>query len=158
EIYSDFIPHQNFGTVVHADTGERTISEGIREANNFEAGGDLTINFINEMSVSTEIKYYTDTELTGSYSGNFLKITYATSPLKLWTRFAGTLSGSGGTLYNFDQKYVGSQNSLSSEVEGRFMHNILTTLQGDFTKTFDPHKENDGRHFKLSSNTTWMFT
>lgn len=104
------------------------------------------------------LKYFSDTELTGSYSGNFIKMSYSTRPLSLGSQFAGKLSASGGTLYNFDQKYVGSQKSLSSEGEGRFIHNIITKLQGDFTKTYNPQKENDGRYFKLSSNTTWMFT
>ncbi len=158
KIYPDFIPDQKFGAVVQADTGERTISEGKREANNFEAGGDLTINFINEMSVSSELKYFSDTELTGSYSGDLFKMSYTTRPLNLGARFAGELSAAGGTLYNFDQKYVGSQKSLSANGEGRFMHNVITTLQGDITKTYNPQNENDGRYYKLSSNTTWMFT
>jgi hypothetical protein len=158
EIYPDFIPDQKFGTVVQTDTGERTISGGIKEANNFETGGDLTVNFINEMSVFAELKYFSDTELTGSYSGNVIKMSYATRPLSLGPQFAGKLSASKGTLYNFDQKYVGSQKSLSADGEGRFMHNIITKLQGGFTKTYNPENENDGRYFKLSSNTTWMFT
>jgi hypothetical protein len=157
-IYPTFIPDQKFGTVIQSDTGERTISEGIRDANNFEAGGDLTINLINEMSFSSELKYFSATELTGSYSGNFLKMSYSTRPLSLGSQFAGILSASGGTLYNLDQKYVGSQKSLSADGEGRFMHNIITKLQGDYTKTYNPGNENDGLYFKLSSNTTWMFT
>jgi len=158
EIYPDFMPDQNFGTVVQSNVGERIINGGKREANNFETGGDLTINFINEMSFSTELKYFSSTELTGSYSGKFLKMDYATRPLSLGTQFAGKLSVSGGTLYNFVQKYVGSQKSLSSEGEGRFLRNVLTTLQGNITKTYNPLYENDGRYFKLLSNTTWMFT
>ena len=42
--------------------------------------------------------------------------------------------------------------------QGRLSHNFLTKLEGEFTKTYNPASENDGRYFKLSSNSTWMFT
>ncbi|HZH71249.1 MAG TPA: DUF5916 domain-containing protein, partial [Mariniphaga sp.] len=158
EFFPDLIPDQKFGTVIQSDANDRLISEGAREINNFESGGDITINLINEMSLFSEFKYFSDTELTGSYSGNSLKMSYATRPLSLGTRFAGIVTASRGTLYNFNQKYVGSQKSLSVDGEGRFMHNIISVIQSEFTKTFNPDNENDGRYFKLSSNTTWMFT
>jgi hypothetical protein len=35
---------------------------------------------------------------------------------------------------------------------------VMTNLQGGYTETFNPLNKQDGRYFKLSSNSTWMFT
>ncbi len=157
-LFPNFLPAQDFGNIIQSNSGERTISGGIRDATNYEVNGDISINLMNEMIFSSELNFFSATELTGSYSGNLIKINYSTRPLSLGTKFAGLVSISDGTLYNFDQKYVGKQKSVSVLGEGRFFHNILSTIQGDFIKTFDPENVNDGRHFKLSSNSTLMFT
>ena len=156
--FSDFIPDESFGTVTENNDGEREISEGARSANNFNVGGNVSIEMINEMSISSEYKYFSSTELTGNYKGSVVNANYGTRPLSKGAQFAGVFSAAGGTFYNFNQKYVGSQRSLSLDGQGNLRHNFLTTLQGDFTKTYNPERENDGQYFKLSSSSTWMFT
>jgi hypothetical protein len=151
-------PDQQFGTVIETHPDQRHIHRGARIINNHTGGGDILINLLNEMSVSAEYSIFTATELTGSYKGNYLNISYSTRPLRLGTRYAGILSINGGTFYNFDQMYVGSQRGFSLNGEGRLSHNIITRLQGGYTQTLDELNEPDGRYYKLSSNTTWMFT
>lgn len=157
-IYPGFVPDPMFGAVAETITGERFIGDGAREENNFKLATDVTINLMNEMSVTAEYKHYTATELTGNYTGNYFKMGYATKPLRLGTQLAGLFSVAGGTLYNFNKKYIGSQKSISADIDGRLSNNVLTTLQGGYTKTFDFNDKQDGRYYKLSSNTTWMFT
>ncbi len=158
ESYPVLIPDQWFGTVNQIDGGERQIIGGRRNANNFRTGGDLTVNLINEMSLVTEYKRFSATELTGKYTGNYYKMIYSTRPLRMGTRFAGILSTSGGTFYNFDQKYVGSQKGLTINGEGQLSHNVKTKMEGGYTKTLNPMNKQDGQYFKLSSYSTWMFT
>lgn len=158
ERYPEFIPDSKFGTIIQSTNEKRTTSGGIREVDNFQVGADVTVNLINEMSIATQYKYFSATELTGNYTGDFFEVAYSTRPLSLGALFAGKFLASGGTFYNFDQKYVGSQRSLSVDGEGRLSHNVLINLQGGYTKTYDDDNETDGRHFKLSSNSTWMFT
>gem|GEM_PF-627852 len=157
-LYPGFTPDTEFGNVIANDQGERSVFGGTRSANNYTAGGDVTVNLINEMSFLAEYRHFSATELTGHYSGNIYKMSYSTRPLRLGTKFAGIFATSGGTYYNFTQKYVGSQRNLTIDGEGRLHHKIITKLQGGYTKTFDNSGSNDGRYFKLSSNTTWMFT
>ncbi|MCK5840032.1 MAG: hypothetical protein KAG99_09285, partial [Bacteroidales bacterium] len=156
--YPTFDPNQMFGIVNQTVSGESYIEGGVRYLNNIALGGDLSVNLLNEMSLSIEHKHYSATELTDNYLGNFLKMSYSTRPLHLGTQFAGLFSASGGTFYNFDQKYVGNQRSLSLKGEGRLSNNVTASLLGGFTKTYDNMDEYDGQYFKLSSNTTWMFT
>lgn len=156
--YPGFIPDGDFGTVLINGDGSRIITDGIRNVDNYSAGVDVTVSLINEMSFSSEYKIYSATELTGSYLGNSYKMSYATRPVSKGPQWAGVFSTAGGTLYNFNQKYVGTRHSFSADGEGRLSRNFLTTLQGDYTKTYNPSAENDGRYFKLSSNSTWMFT
>ena len=158
ESYPAFIPDHQFGTVRQTESSERYIDGGTRHVNNLTAGGDITVNMLNEMSLSTEYRNFSATELTGNYSGNFLKIGYSTKPLRLGTKFAGKLSAGGGTFYNFMQKYVGNQRIITIEGEGRLNYNASTALEGGFTRTYDNKNNFDGQYFKLSSNTIWMFT
>ena len=157
-MFPDFTPDPVFGTVDQSIEGERSINEGIRIANNFSTGFDITVRLMNEMSVAADYNYFTATELTGDYSGGNFNMNYHTKPLNKGADFSGIFSFKSGTLYNFDQKYVGSQKSFSIDADGRISRNVLTSLLGDYTKTFNPEDKNDGRYFKLSSNTTWMFT
>lgn len=158
KIFPDFIPDSKFGDVVQTNDGERTVNDGVRNVSNFRTGSDITLNLMNEMSFSADYKYFSASELTGDYSGSIFKMDYKTKPLSKGADFAGIFSFLGGTLYNFDQKYVGTQRSFSIDGDGRLSKNVLTSLLGEMAKTFDPENENDGRYFKLSSNTTWMFT
>jgi hypothetical protein len=151
-------PDQQFGTVIETDPEQRHILGGARIVNNLRGSGDILINLLNEMSVSAEYKIFSATELTGSYQGNFLNMSYSTRPLRLGTRYAGILSMNGGTFYNFDRMYVGSQRGFSLNGEGRLSLNMITRLQGGYTHTYDGMDKRDGRYYKLSSNTTWMFT
>lgn len=158
ERYPALIPDDLFGTVNQIDSGVRLISGGIKYTNNFRAGGDLTVNLINEMSLGAEYKRFTETELTGKYNGDYFKMSYSTRPLNMGTRFAGILSMNSGTFYNFYQKYEGTQRGLTIDGDGQISHNVRTKIQGGYTKTYDPLNEQDGKYFKLSSNSTWMFT
>jgi hypothetical protein len=158
EMHPTFIPDQLFGTVSETDSGERIINGGVRNAENFTVGGDLSVNLINEMSFTTEYSRFSETELTGDYPGKHLKMGYSTRPLSMGTQFAGNISMSSGTFYNFDQKYVGSQRSLTLNGEGRINQNMTTKLQGGFTRTYDTTDERDGNYLKMSSNSIWMFT
>ncbi|MDD2476270.1 MAG: DUF5916 domain-containing protein [Dysgonamonadaceae bacterium] len=158
ERHPSHIPDTKFGTIIQSDNSERIISGGARGINNYHIGGDVTVNLINEMLISTEYKYFSATEMTENYKGSLFKMHYSTRPISLGAKFAGKISALSGTFYNFDQKYVGSQRSLSVEGEGRLHRNILTKLQTDFIKTYDDNNTRDGQYFKLSSNSTWMFT
>lgn len=156
--FANFSPDPVFGTVVTDDTGKRSISEGLRESDNYRLGGDFTVNFMNEMSVTADYRHYTATELTGKYTGKLFRMNYATRPVSLGPKFAGILSAFAGTLYNFDQKYVGRQEGLTIDGDGRLSRRLMTRLQGGLTRTQDPAGKNDGRYYKISSNSTWMFT
>ena len=158
EKYPVFIPDLWFGTVNQTEGGERYIAGGARNANNFKVGVDLTVNLINEMSFGTEYKRFSETELTGNYTGNYFKMSYSTRPLKMGTRFAGILSMTGGSYYNFDRKYPGSQIGLTIDGDGQLSQNLITRIQGGYMKTYDTMNKQDGQYFKLSSNSTLMFT
>ncbi|MDX1285996.1 MAG: hypothetical protein R3182_13335, partial [Draconibacterium sp.] len=155
--YPDFVPDEMFGFVLNVDE-KRIIGDGIRNAQNFQTGGDVTVNLMNEMSFFGEYKYFSATELTGEYSGDAFNINYSTRPVNKGAELAGIFSVGKGTLYNFDQKYVGKQKSLSIDGMGRLGRNFLSNLQGAFTQTYNPSGENDGQYFKVSSNSTLMFT
>jgi len=158
EKYPSFIPDRFFGTVNQSENGGRYISGGKRTADNLSAGGDLTVNLINEMSVVADYKRISATELTGDYSGNYITMSYSTRPLKMGARVAGIFSLKGGKYYNFNQKYVGSQRGVTINGDGQILFNLITKLQGDYVETFDPENDKDGRYFKLSSYSTLMFT
>ena len=153
-----FIPDLWFGTITQNDGGERYIDGGSREAKNLRTGGDFAINLINEMSLASEYERFSETELTGDYNGSYFKMSYSTRSLQMGTRYAGIFSTNSGTFYNFSQKYVGSQKGITINGDGQLSHNVITRLQGGYTKTHDNMDKRDGEYFKLSSNTTWMFT
>ena len=152
------IPDQWFGTVTQTDSLDRYIIGGARNANNYSGGGDLTVNLINEMSIGAEYERFSATELTGDYTGDYFKVAYSTRPLKMGKRFAGTISLNSGTFYNFDQKDVGRQKGLMINGDAQVSHNMMSSMQFDFIKTFNPMNISDGKYFKLSSNSTLMFT
>lgn len=158
ERYSGSVPNSMFGTVRQVDNGDSFVSGGARTSNNYSAGVDVTVNMINEMIILADYNHFSATELTGKYSGNLLTLSYSSRPINKGANFAGVFGFIGGTYYNFNQNYVGTQRKLTIEGEGRLSHNFLTTVQGDYTKTFTVGNENDGRYFKLSSNSTLMFT
>ncbi len=151
-------PDQLFGSVQLNDSLDRYIVGGAKNSNNYSIGGTLTVNLINEMSVETEYKRFSATELTGNYTGNYFKAGYATRPLKMGKRVAGVFSFKRGTFYNFDQKYVGKQMGITVNGDGQVCYNMITGLKGDFIRTYNPDDRMDGQYFKLSSNSTWMFT
>jgi hypothetical protein len=158
ERYPGLVPDPMFGTVIQDDNGNLFISDGVRTSNNYRLGGDVTVNMINEMIFLANYNHFTATELTGKYSGNLFAGMYSTRPVNKGANFAGVFGFTGGTYYNFNQHYAGSQRKFTLEGEGRLSRNFLTTLQGDYTKTFTIDNKNDGRYFKLSSNSTLMFT
>lgn len=138
--------------------GQGFATEGTKHATNLRGSGDLTIQFINEMSFHTTYQQFSATELTGDYSGDRIQLGYATRPLRMGTRFAGKFSANSGTYYNFNRKYVGIQRGFTVNGDAQPLRNLITKLQGGYTRTYDPQDEQDGRYFKLSSNSTWMFT
>jgi hypothetical protein len=121
-------------------------------------GGDLTINFINEMSATASYSRFSATELTGKYNGDHFSLSYSTRPLKMGKRVSGSALFNSGTFYNFDRKYVGNQRGISVSGEGQVLYNLITHLQGEFVRTYDPENVRDGDYFKISSNSTFMFT
>ncbi|HKJ69098.1 MAG TPA: DUF5916 domain-containing protein [bacterium] len=158
EMNPELLPDQMFGTAQVTPSGLEFIADGTLETDNLTHNEILKVNFLNEMTLTLGYTGLTATELTGDYSGNQWQMSYATRPLRLGPRFAGVFGLQGGTFYNFDQKYVGRQRSFSVDGESRLRHNIVTALQGEYTHTYDPTGAQDGRYWKLSSNTTWMFT
>ena len=158
ERYPGFTPDPMFGNVIHNNEGNSIISSGIRTSDNYKTGGDVTVNMINEMIFMVDYKHFTATELTGKYSGNIFMASYSTRPINKGADFAGVFGFTNGTYYNFNQKYVGTQKKYTLEGEGRLSRNFLTTLLGDYTETYTLSNRRDGRYFKLSSNSTWMFT
>ncbi len=154
----DLLPDERFGTVTLINGGERYINEGIRNTANYNAGGSIAINLINEMSLSADYKIFSATELTGDYTGDHLTLNYSTRPLKLGTRYAGVFSAYTGKYYNFSQKYPGIQKGATISGDGQISYNLIAKLQGGYAKTFNTENKFDGEYFKLSSNTTWMFT
>jgi hypothetical protein len=155
--YPDFKPDDMFGNVEFVDD-ERLIGKGIRQNTNFQVTGDISVNTMNEMILLAGYKRVSATELTGEYAGNLWNFNYTTKPTSKGARVAGIFDAAIGTLYNFQQKYVGHQQSFSIDGEGRLGRNFLSKLQGGYIKTQNPEGERDGRYFKLSSNSTLMFT
>jgi len=158
ERYPGFMPDPMFATAIQDDDGNLFVSDGTRTSNNYRTGVDVTVNMINEMIIMADYKHFNATELTDKYSGNLFSTSYSTRPVNKGADFAGVFGFTGGTYYNFNQNYVGNQRKFTLEGEGRLSRNFLTTLQGDYTKTFTVDNKNDGRYFKLSSNSILMFT
>ena len=152
------MPDVLFGTVGLTDSLDRYIEGGSRSSGNYSGAGRLSVNLINEMSFTGEYKRFTATELTGDYSGNNYSIGYSVTPLNMGQRFTANVTHSGGTYYNFNRKYVGDQRGVSLNTDAQLFHNVLTKLQGEFVRTYDPSHHRDGQYYKLSSNTTYMFT
>ena len=158
ERYPGFVPDPMFGNVIQNGDGNAIIAGGVRTSENYKTGGDVTVNMINEMIVLLDYKHFTATELTGKYSGNLFTASYSTRPINKGADFAGVFGFTNGTYYNFNQKYVGNQKKYTLEGEGRLSRSFLTTLLGDYTETYTLNNRRDGRYFKLSSNSTLMFT
>ena len=159
ERFPGTVPDPMFGSVIQDENGNNIITEGVRTSDNYRTGIDVSVNMINEMIFLADYKYFTATELTGKYSGNLINLSYSTKPVNKGANFAGIFGFKGGTYYNFNQNYVGTQRKFTIDGEGRLTRNFLTTLQGDYTETYTiDTKKNDGRYFKLSSNSTLMFT
>jgi hypothetical protein len=157
DIYPVFIPDAMFGNVV-AQENERYIGQGTRRNANFQAGGDISVNTMNEMIILAGYKRLNATELTGEYAGTLWNFNCTTKSTSKGARVAGIFDATFGTLYNFQQKYVGHQQSFSIDGEGRLGRNFLSKLQGGYVETQNPEGEKDGRYFKISSNSTLMFT
>lgn len=150
-------PDKKFGTV-EGMGDERVINGGERHANNFLIGGDISLTTKIDGAVLFGYKRINATELTGSYSGNLFSFNITTRPITKGAHVAGILDANSGVMYNFHQKYVGKQKSVSIDGEGRLGKNFLTKLQGAYTQTLNPFGERDGKYYKISSNSTLMFT
>lgn len=151
-------PDQLFGNVDITDDNTRIISDGERKTNNLLFEGELSLNTMNEMEFLVGYQTYEATEITGKYSGNLFNLNYSSRPVNKGARIAGIFDFNTGTIYNFQQKYVGAQQNYSLNGEGRLGKNFLTKLEGAYTNTNNPDGDRDGRYFKISSNSTLMFT
>ncbi len=151
-------PDPMLGEIARNENMIRSIATGTRKTSHINHKESLTVNFLNEMTLTAGFNEFSATELTGGYSGNRWHLSYATRPLRLGPRLAGIFSLMGGTYYNFDRKYVGTQRGFTLDGEGRIRNNVVTALQGEYTRTYDASDSMDGEYWKLSSNTTWMFT
>lgn len=156
--YPETVTDPMFGDVILDDEGNPEISGGTRTVKNYIAGINVTVNMINEMIFIAGYNHYTATELTGQYTGNLLTLSYSTRPINKGADFAGVFGFINGNYYNFNQKYVGRQKKFTIEGEGRLSRRFITTLLGDFTETYALDNQKDGRYFKLSSNSNFMFT
>jgi hypothetical protein len=146
-------PHPKFGKV-----SEGKITTGERKFRNWHLKGEGTLHFLNEYRLSYDYLIYKEMELTGPYFGKTWGTTFSSRSTSQGARISTSLGVSLSDYYNFDQKYVGFKRSLFLSSRGRITTNILTNLQGEYTQTFDPAQQNDGRYWQFSSNTTFMFT
>lgn len=151
-------PDPLIGEFAYDEDNNRYILPGNRTPRHLSHRESLSILFLNQMTFSAEYQRFSATELTGTYSGDRWKVSYETRPLRLGTQFAGIFSLHGSTYYNFGQKYTGTQQGITLDGEGRLRYNIKSGLQGEITRTFDNEGEADGHYWKLSTNTSWMFT
>ncbi len=154
---TEMIPDERFGDV-NTVNEDRVITNGERYINNFLLGGDLSVTSANDAAVLVGYKRVNASELTGSYSGNIYSFNLTTRPVKSGAKIAAVVDASSGVMYNFSQKYVGKQKSVSIDGEGRIGRGFLTKLQGEYTQTLNPLGEKDGRYYTLSSNSTYMFS
>lgn len=156
--YQEFIPDEMFGTVSENAEGNRFIEGGVRNEQNLSYSGDVRFNLLSDMSITAEFQGFTATELTGKYSGNFYRISCLTRTRFSGARYTGMFSASGGTFYNFDQKYLGSQRNLAVTGNGWVTNNLIVNVQGDITRTYNNINEFDGQYYKLSTNTNLLFS
>ncbi len=154
---TELFPDNEFGDV-QVSGGERFITEGKRQYNNFLYGGDLSLISPDNAQILVGYQRINASELTGSYSGNIYSFNLTTRPVKQGARVAGIIDASSGVMYNFAQKYVGKQKSVSLDGEGRLGRGFLTGLQGEYTQTLNTAGERDGRYYTISSNSTLMFS
>jgi len=154
----DLSPDPVFGTVLTVSDSLRTIAGGQRQFHNLSHRESFTVNFLNETILRLGYSKFGATELTGRYRGGSWQVSYGTWLLNMGRRFSGTVGLGGGTFYNFARKYVGTRKNLSFRGRGRLRYNMLSTLQGEVTRTYDDAGRRDGEYLQLSSYTTWMFT
>jgi hypothetical protein len=150
-------PAPAFGALLTGENGGRTISDGMRESENWQLQGELNFQFLNEAGLSLSASRFRDTEVIGRYSGKTWEVQFTTRPASLGATFEANAGISGGDYYNFTQKYAGSHRTASISGNGRLAKSTLTRLQGEFTRTYAPDSRRDGQFWQLSSYTTFMF-
>lgn len=154
----DLSPGPVFGTVLTVSDSLRTIAGGQRQFHNLSHRESVTVNFLSEAILRLGYSKFSATELTGNYRGSNWQASFGTRSINLGQRYAGIISANGGAYYNFDRKYVGTQRTLHLSGRGRLRYNVLSTLEGEATRTYDDAGRRDGEYQQLSSYTTWMFT
>lgn len=146
-----------FGDISPGSIEEPDISSGQRHFKNLQPTVDLGTTFMNEMELGLIYKQVQATEPTGQYTGEFWTGTFSTRPVSKGVRYAGTLTYSGGTYYNFAAKYVGTRQGIRLAGDGLLTNRLSTRFQGEYTLTFDPEGNQDGKFYQVSTNTIFMF-
>lgn len=147
-----------FGQVLTTPDSVRAIAGGKRRFQNLSYRESVTVNFLSEAVIRLGYSKFSATELTGNYRGTSWQASMGTRSINLGRRYSGTISANGGAYYNFSRKYVGTQRSLRLSGRGRLRYNLLSTLEGEVTHTYDDAARRDGEYLQLSSYSTWMFT
>ncbi len=154
----DLEPDSVFGTVLTVPGSLRAIDGGQRQFRNLSHSESVTVIFLSEAVLRLGYSKFSATELTGNYRGGNWQASFRTRSINLGRRFSGTISANGGAYYNFSRKYVGTQRTLHLSGRGRLRYNLLSTLEGEVTHSYDDTDRRDGEYLQLSSYSTWMFT
>ena len=151
------IPFNQLGHVSNKN-GTRSILAGTRNFNNWLFSETISILLENEMKISAGYSKFRNTEVTENYTGDNWSFKYFSRPLTKGARFPFTLACTTGSFYNFNRKYVGSVNNFAATFQSRMSSRLLSTLQTEISRTFAPSKRRDGKYWRFSSYTTFMFT
>jgi hypothetical protein len=147
-----------FGLRPQGTIAQPEITSGQRYFNNLESTGDFGVTFMNEMELNVNYEHFQSTEPTGQYTGEFWTGSFSTRPISKGVRYAGKVTFSGGTYYNFAMKYVGTRKGIQLTGDGLLTNRLSSELQGEYTLTFNPAGTQDGEFYQISTNTIFMFT
>jgi hypothetical protein len=152
----EIAPDPEFGDVVTDGPG-LSITGGRRTFENWQANAATRVEFLNEARLTLDYANFRDTEVTGSYHGQSWGIRLSSRSTQGGANFQAIAGLSGGDYYNFRQKYPGKRTTATLTSRGRLGTRILTSLEGEYTRTLAPDTQRDGRFWQFSSNTTFMF-
>jgi len=119
-------------------------SFSIRGTSEMRLGFWYTVGKTNEPTIT----YHTDEyglNISSPRTGRIQKISANTDIL--WGKF-----------FNFSQKYLGSRYNITLNGTSWITSKMGLSLSGQYTKTYDPDKVMDGRHFRISMRNTYLFT
>ncbi len=145
-----------FGEIMTGEGGIPNISPGKRDFQNWRVEEELQVQLMNEMIFVAGFQQAQRSEITETYTENTWMANFTSRPVNKGARIEMILGANGGTFYNFKQKHVGSLQSVTLAGTGRLHSHILSTLEGEYTKTFNPIDNKDGEFWQFSSYTTFM--